>query len=155
MNKTLNEARRDAEQYAFAQMFYGEGAGNKRKLIAATVAAKAERNPLYRNEFQRALARQDMAKHAEAARKARRRADAVHTINKNVKAAATGNYGGVNAAVLVIAVGAYYAHKTGFDQKVVAKVKEKANDVKVWREKKRANRVTKSHPNVHNITQAR
>lgn len=147
----LKEARRDAEEYAFSQMYYGEGAGNKRKLIAATVAAKALRNPGYKREFDRAYARQDMAKHAEAATKVRRRTDAIHAVNKNVKAAATGNYGGVNAAVLVVGIAAFYAHKTGFDKKVVNKVKEKAHDVKMWREKKRADRAAKVHHNVTTI----
>lgn len=34
---TKRVAKRDAKEYARAQMYYGEGAGNRRKLIKATV----------------------------------------------------------------------------------------------------------------------
>ena len=149
---TEREARKDAYEYAAAQMFYGEGAGNRRKLIAATVAAKAERDPDYRKAFDREYKRQDMSEHAAKARKDRRRVDTIHAVNKNIKGAATGNYTGVNAAVIVVVVASYYAHKSGFDKKVVAKFREKKHDFQTWRAKKQAN---KGADKVHNITRIR
>lgn len=43
-NKTNREARKDASEFARAQMFYGEGAGTRRKLIRATVDAKTKKD---------------------------------------------------------------------------------------------------------------
>lgn len=117
------EAAKDAVEYARADMYFGEGAGNRRKLITATVAAKMERYPSYRVYFQKYVAQQDMAKHARLARRERRRTDTLHAINKNVKAAASGQYGGVNAVVLVAMVGGWYAHQTGYDKKVAEQIK--------------------------------
>ena len=36
------EASKDAKEFARAKMFYGEGAGNRRKLIKATVNQKSK-----------------------------------------------------------------------------------------------------------------
>ena len=43
-------ARRDAKEFTQAKMYYGEGAGNRRKLIKATVKARSK-DPLYKSEF--------------------------------------------------------------------------------------------------------
>lgn len=47
-------------------MFYGEGAGNRRKLINATVKQRSKQAG-YKEEFERQLAQQDMVKAASAA----------------------------------------------------------------------------------------
>lgn len=143
------EARRDAREHARAQMFYGEGAGNRRKLIAASVAAKSQRYAGYNAAFQKERARQDMAEHAEAARKERRRKDVTHAINKNVKSAAAGNYAGVNAGILVIAGATYIAHQTGYDKKVIANVKRR---VETFKARRRARHAPVTADGVHNIT---
>ena len=59
-------AKQDAEEYANAKMFYGEGAGNRRKLINATVKQRSKQAG-YKEEFERQLAQQDMVKAASAA----------------------------------------------------------------------------------------
>lgn len=143
------EARRDAREYARAKMFYGEGAGNRRKLIATSVAAKSQRYAGYNSEFQKELARQDMAEHADAARKERRRMDRAHAINKNVKAAASGNYAGVNAGILVIAGVTYIAHQTGYDKRIIANVKARVQSFKARRAARHA---PVTADGVHNIT---
>lgn len=56
-------AKSDAKEYAEAKMFYGEGAGNRRKLINATVKQRSKQ-AAYKEEFERQLAQQDMAKAA-------------------------------------------------------------------------------------------
>ena len=43
-------ARRDAKEYTQAKMYYGEGAGNRRKLIKATVKTRSK-DPFYKSEF--------------------------------------------------------------------------------------------------------
>lgn len=145
---TTKDAKRDAVEYARAQMYFGEGAGNRRKLITATVAAKMERYPAYRMVFNREIAKQDMSRHAALARKERRRRDVTHAINKNIKAAAAGQYGGVNAVVLVSAVGIYYAHKTGYDKQVAERIKSRYLKLKARFEKNR----NKADAKVHDIT---
>ena len=49
--KTDREAKKDAEEFARAKLFYGQGAGTRRKLIKATVEAKSKRDPSYAKAF--------------------------------------------------------------------------------------------------------
>jgi len=49
-------ARRDAKEFTQAKMYYGEGAGNRRKLIKATVKARSK-DPFYKAELLRKVAR--------------------------------------------------------------------------------------------------
>lgn len=118
------EARRDAKEYARAQMFYGEGAGTRRKLIFATVESKMDKDPQYAAAFNKELDRQDMAEHATKARHERERTDRKEAIKKNTKAVMTGNYQNAQAGVLILIVLGYVAHQTGLDQKVIAKSKQ-------------------------------
>lgn len=141
MNNIQKEARRDAREYARAQMYYGEGAGTRRKLITNSVAAKVERKSGYHEAFTQELARQDMAEHAAAARKERRRKDVSTSVEKNARGVISGNYQSVNAGLVVIGVLGYFAHKTGFDQKVYDAGKTRINSFRA----KRAQRA-------HNIT---
>lgn len=85
-------AKKDAKEFARAKMFYGEGAGNRRKLIKNTVEQRRKDNQHYGEAFDRYLQTQDMAKHASAAKKER----AVRTTTSS--AARTGR-GLVNAAM--------------------------------------------------------
>lgn len=73
--KVDRDARKDAEEFARAKMFYGQGAGNRRKLINKSVEAKTKNNPDYKKAFDRHLAKQDMSTHASAAKKERLRTD--------------------------------------------------------------------------------
>ena len=123
MSNIQKEAARDAYEFARAQMFYGEGAGNRRKLIGATVETKIARRPGYAAAFQRALAVQDMAAHAEGARKERKRKNMTKAFNKNARAVAAGQYTGVNATVILLGTAVYVAHRTGYDEVVIRKVK--------------------------------
>lgn len=131
------EALRDASEFARAQVFYGEGAGNRRKLIKAAVAAKASRSPAYQQAFESALAVQDMAAHVQKARKERRRRDFTHAFNKNTRNAMAGRYTGVNMTVIVIGGVVYYAHRTGYDKRIYDSVKSKLDDRKQKRDGKR------------------
>lgn len=80
-------ARRDAK------MYYGEGAGNRRKLIKATVKARSK-DPFYKSEFDKAVANTDMSKRASQARRQRGRKNARNSAGKTVRGVgniATGN----------------------------------------------------------------
>lgn len=118
------EARRDAREYARAQMYYGEGAGIRRRLIENTVQAKIDRNPKYHQAFRVELDKQDMAEHATKARRERRRKDTSAVVTKNTKALATGDYQNLQSGVLVVVVAGYFAHRAGLDRMVYNKAKD-------------------------------
>ena len=120
---TKRLAKKDAKEFARAKMFYGEGAGNRRKLINATVKQRSK-DPAYKREFEAQLKRQDMAKHAAKARGERHRKDVAKSTVKTTRGVvnlALGNIGRVSAASAAI----YYGAKvTGADKKVGAYLKE-------------------------------
>lgn len=62
-------------------MYYGEGAGNRRKLIKATVKQRSK-DPLYKMAFNEKLANTDLAEESSKAKSERHRTDAK---NKTVK----------------------------------------------------------------------
>jgi len=141
---TQKEARRDAEEYARAKMFYGEGAGNRRKLIETTVDAKVRRDPAYARAFHRELEVQDMAEHAQKARAERHSIDRKITMSKNIKAIARGDNNGVNASVIVIGAVAYVLHQTGYDKVIYDKV---TYQIRVFRNRRK---IKKFRQNVDN-----
>lgn len=120
-SKTNHEARKDAAEFARAKMFTGEGAGNRRKLIKATVEGKSKKDPTYKAAFDHHLNNQDMANHASKAKSERKRKDVKNSVGKNARAlnrAINGPFAGpVAAAAVVGAVG--YAKASGLDQKAI------------------------------------
>lgn len=138
MNVT-KEARNDAREHARAQMFYGEGAGVRRKLINATVEGKtAKYGAEYKRAFNDELDRQDWSEHAKKAHREREFKDKSHTLSKNVKGLATGNYQGVNTGVIVVVTVAYFAHQTGVDKLVLDKSKRAVDKVRRWNQDRKA-----------------
>ena len=78
------QAKKDAKEFARAKMFYGEGAGNRRKLIKATVEERSK-NEFYKKEFDRFSSKQDMSKHAKAAKGERKRKDVANATKKTAR----------------------------------------------------------------------
>lgn len=76
-------AKKDAEEFARAKAFYGQGAGTRRKLIKQTVEGKAKRIPGYQKAFDQHLEDQDTSKHAVKAVSERKRKDRTDTIKKS------------------------------------------------------------------------
>lgn len=113
-------AKKDAKEYARAKMFYGEGAGNRRKLIKATVNERSK-DKRYAESFEKYLNSQDMAKHASAAKKER----AARTTGKTVAKTARGvvrQAAGITGSVAASAIVAYQLLKiTGMDKVVMQK----------------------------------
>lgn len=134
------EAARDAREYARAEMFFGEGAGTRRKLIKATVDAKAHRDPAYGRAFHAALEAQDMAEHAMKARRERKLKNTGKAVQKNVKGLLTGDKRGMQTGVLLIAAVAYVAHETGYDKKIYYAGKSRYDE---WRLNRRVKKMTK------------
>lgn len=127
--KQTSLAKKDAKEYARAKMFYGEGAGVRRRLINNTVKQRSK-DPTYKKAFDDALANQDMAKHATKARSERKRKDAKETVAKTgrgVVNVVTGHPERVGAA-MASAVTAYgMAHKAGVDKKIADFAKQNAS----------------------------
>ena len=111
-------AKKDAKEFARAKMFYGEGAGNRRKLIKNTVEQRRKENSYYSEAFDRYLSEQDMSAHASAAKKERAVRSTGKTITKTGRGlvnAALGNIGRASAAAASIYM---VAHYTGIDQQI-------------------------------------
>lgn len=132
------EARRDAQEFARSQMYYGEGAGTRRKLISATVESKSDRNDRYARAFRQELAHQDMAEHAIKARKERERHDRAQMVQRNVRGLTSGNYQNLSTGVLIVGAVAYFAHQTGIDRQIYDKARTKLEDYKRRRRLKKA-----------------
>lgn len=104
--KTDKMAERDAKEYARAKMFYGEGAGTRRKLIKTTVEARSK-DPAYKSAFDRHYANQDLGSHAQKARGERSRTDKKKAVKQGsgfVARRLTGEMG-TTAAFTAIALG--------------------------------------------------
>lgn len=108
--KTSREARKDATEFAKAKMFYGTGAGTRRKLIKAKVEAKAAKDPNYKKAFDSHLSNQDMGKRAEGARSERKRKDVVAGTAKTARGVKNLALG-TGAPVALSAVVLYGAYK--------------------------------------------
>lgn len=116
--KTSREARKDANEFAKAKMFYGDGAGTRRKLIKAKVEAKAGKDPNYKKAFDHHLANQDMGKRAEGARSERRRKDVVAGTAKTARGIKNLALG-TGAPVALSALAIYGAYKNPMVRSVV------------------------------------
>lgn len=109
--KTTKEAAKDAKEYARAKMYYGDGAGTRRKLIYTTVKQKSK-DPVYKKAFDDALSKQDMATHAAKARAERKRADTRAGIGKTARGLKNlAGFGGVGLGALAL-YGGYKAMKS-------------------------------------------
>ena len=123
MNKFEKMVQKDAERWAAAEMFYGEGAGTRRKLINAEILTKTQ-DPAYEIALHEACRKLDMTKFAEAAIKERKAIDRASKAARNFRAARSGNYGNLTNGVAV-AVGVYIIlNKTGYDKVVDAEIRK-------------------------------
>ena len=107
--------RRDAKEYTLARMYYGEGAGNRRKLIKATVKARPK-DPFYKNEFDKAVSKTDMSKRASQAHRQRGRKNARNATGKTVRGVgniASGNVSRAGGALALTYLGYQGAKRAG------------------------------------------
>lgn len=133
-HSTIRTAKKDAKEFARAKMFYGEGAGNRRKLIRATVNERSK-DPYYKAEFEKALAKQDMADHAAKARRERTVKTATAKTAKTTRGVinmALGNAGRASATAAAIYVAAKWAHNSGLDRTVARYAKNSFEDAARW-----------------------
>ena len=131
---TNREARKDAKEFARAKMYYGEGAGTRRKLIKNTVEGKSKKDPNYKKAFDTHLNNQDMSKHAEKARGERKRKNVRNSAGRGIRGTKhilNGNSQYASAVTALVVGGALYAHRTGIDKTILnagKKAFKKIND---------------------------
>ena len=153
MTSVKRSAIRDAREAALAKMLYGEGAGNRRKLIDQSVRFKKANSPGYAAAFDAEYARQDFAKLAKKAKRYRRTADTAEAINKNGKALVRGDFRSLSLPILAVAGSVYVVHLTGYDKIALDYGKETYKGAKERFQKRRADRkAKKAESKVHNIT---
>lgn len=120
VSRSINrEAKKDAEEFARAKQFYGEGAGTRRKLIKATVEGKSNKSPDYKKAFDHHLANQDSSKHADKAQSERKRKDIKKSVGRGIRGTRhilNGNSQYASAVTAIAVGGALYAHKAGVDK---------------------------------------
>lgn len=111
---TRRMAKKDAKEFARAKASYGEGAGTRRKLISQTVKQHSKTIPGYQEEFDRALAKQDMAKAVREAKRSNTGKAVKKKVKKIVKLA--------SAASAVVAGIYYVKNKEKIDDFVASAV---------------------------------
>lgn len=130
-HKTNKMAKGDAEEFTKAKLFYGEGAGTRRKLIKAKVEERSK-DPLYKKAFDFHVEKTDLAKRAEQATKTRKRTDrkkAVKKTSKGVGHVVRGNSQYANTAAVATVAGYTYARQKGYDKKAAAAGRKFIDDV--------------------------
>lgn len=123
-------AEQDAERWAAAEMFYGEGAGTRRKLLDAELQTKLSDGD-YENAFYNAYNSLNLDKFAERAIKERQKIDRAAKAGKNFNALKRGNLTGLSNGIFIVVGVAYVAHATGYDKKIEAKATELYRKAKV------------------------
>lgn len=119
-SRTNREAGRDAKEFSKAKMFYGEGAGTRRKLIKAKVESKAAKDPSYKKAFDHHLANQDLGKRASQARGERARKDTVKSVGKTARGVKNLALG-IGAPVTISALAVYGAWQNPAVRSVITK----------------------------------
>ena len=133
MSNTKKQATKDAVEYARAQLFFGEGAGIRRRIIEAKVTDQVLKDPKYAEAFDKALGEQSWSEHAEKAVKERKRLDRGKSLSKNTRAVLTGRPKNASSNVIIaLALVGYFAHQNGYDKVALAEAKKQYQKGKSW-----------------------
>lgn len=111
--KTRKDASNDAEEFTRAKLFFGEGAGTRRKLIKAQVEEK-KKDPQYAKAFDHFVKQTDLGQRAVQAKKERKhtnRKTATKKTAKGVGHVLRGNSQYANTAAVVGVGAASYLYK--------------------------------------------
>ena len=122
-------AQRDANETAKAKMFYGEGAGTRRKLIKAQVESRSK-DEKYKAAFDHYFAQQDLGKRAVRAKGERRRKDIANTTTKTGRGLINFVNGNPQAASALAVSIVVFAHRAGVDKMLVSAGKTAYSTVK-------------------------
>ena len=126
---TRRDAKRDAKEAATAKMYYGEGAGTRRKRINEVVKQRSK-DEAYKRAYDYYYENQDMAKRGAQARTERKVKDTTKTVTKTTRGVMN-KILNTGATVSASAAAIYYvAHKTGIDQAVMKYANQKLSQLK-------------------------
>ena len=84
--KIDKEAQRDAKRYAEAKAYYGEGAGNRRKIVKNELSKKMS-NPYYKDRFEEFVKNADMVKAQKKAVRERNARDTAKSAKRTARKA--------------------------------------------------------------------
>lgn len=125
---TRRDAAKDAKEAAEAKMFYGEGAGTRRKRIKQVVESRS-RDEAYKKAYDYYYKNQDMAKAAVRTRQERKVKDATKAVTKTTRGLIN-KYMGTMATVSASAATIYaVAHYTGIDKQVAKYAKQSVDSL--------------------------
>lgn len=99
---TNRAAKKDAKEFTRAKMYYGEGAGTRRKLIKAKVNQRSK-DPSYKKAFDHHVANTDWEKRGKEARSKRARANTAKGTGKAARGAKNVALGNVGVGILATA----------------------------------------------------
>lgn len=124
MNKIEKMAQQDAHEWGVAQMFFGEGAGTRRKLVGAKIDQRVLDLPGYEDALNKAYEQLDQLEMAEKAIALRKSLDRSAKLGKNFRAVKSGQLNNMSTGVFVVVGTIIVLHKTGYDVVLEAKAKE-------------------------------
>lgn len=127
MNRLKSDAKKDAEEYARAKAYYGEGAGNRRKQIRNRISERMK-DPDYKKEFDTNMKNQDMSKHQQAANRERKWEDTKNAAARTARGVKNILLGVGSASVAAIGL-VKLAQATGADKKIAAWGKQVLNKI--------------------------
>lgn len=127
-------ARKDAKEFTQAKMYYGEGAGTRRRLIKNTVTERSK-DPLYKQAFDTHVSNTDMNKRVAQAKSKRARTDTVNSTRKTARGVThvlSGNTQYASAAAIAAVGVGTAAYKLGIHKTVAkaAKTSLRAQQIK-------------------------
>ena len=141
MSTTDKMAAKDAARWAYAEMFFGDGAGTRRRLLVAEIDDKVMKIPGYAEAFDKNYAKQDFAKHAAKATKERKLLDRKAKVGRNTRGILTGNRRSLTGTVLLGVTVYGFLHQTGLDEPIKAEVKKRyyivKREIDGWRERRK------------------
>ena len=127
MDRLKKDAKKDAEDYARAKAYYGEGAGTRRKQIKNRISERLK-DPDYKKEFDENMKKQDMSKHQEAANRERKWEDTKNTVGKTARGIKNILLGFGSASIAAIGI-VKLAQATGADKKIAEWGKQLLNKI--------------------------
>lgn len=115
------EAHKDAKEHVQAKLYYGQGAGTRRKLIKAKIEGKSAKNSDYAKAVKFHIDDQDVEKQLGKIKGQHARATAKATTAKTSRGIINtirGNPQAAGASVAAATGAVIFIHKTGIDRKV-------------------------------------
>lgn len=120
----------DAARWGYAQMFFGEGAGTKRKLLNAEISDKVASIPDYQKHFEAAYNKLNMGAIALKAAKDRKRIDRGNAVRKNTRAIIRGDRRSMSTLLIIGGAAYWYARETGYDKVIAEDVNKRYRRLK-------------------------